>query len=97
MAEQVTSYKCPACEGPLRFDGATQKLKCDYCDGLYTVEEVEKWMAEKNAKAEAAREKEDARIDAANAEAASYGGEMETIPMSAPPAARHSIRIPPRR
>ncbi|MBR4530516.1 MAG: hypothetical protein IKO80_09605 [Lachnospiraceae bacterium] len=78
MAEQVTSYKCPACEGPLRFDGATQKLKCDYCDGLYTVEEVEKWMAEKNAKAEAAREKEDARIDAANAEAASYGGEMET-------------------
>ncbi|MCR5675852.1 MAG: hypothetical protein K6G16_09105 [Lachnospiraceae bacterium] len=78
MAEQVTSYKCPACEGPLRFDGKTQKLKCDYCDGLYTVEEVERLVAEKTAKAEVAREKEDARIDAANAEAASYGGEMET-------------------
>lgn len=78
MAEQVTAYKCPACEGPLRFDGKSQKLKCDYCDGLYTVEEVEKLMAEKTEKAEAAREKEDARIDAANAEAASYGGEMET-------------------
>lgn len=78
MAEQVTSYKCPACEGPLRFDGQTQKLRCDYCDGLYTVEEVEKMMAEKTAKAEAAREKEDARIDAANAEAQTYGGEMET-------------------
>ncbi|MBQ3790783.1 MAG: hypothetical protein II800_07605 [Lachnospiraceae bacterium] len=78
MAEQVTSYKCPACEGPLRFDGKTQKLKCDYCDGLYTVEEVEKLLAEKTAKAEAAREKEDARIEHANAEAAAYGGEMET-------------------
>ncbi|MCR5177786.1 MAG: hypothetical protein K6C95_02250 [Lachnospiraceae bacterium] len=78
MAEQVTAYKCPACGGPLRFDGKEQKLKCDFCDSMYTVEEVEKLTAEQQAKAEAAREKEDARIESANEQNAEFGGEMET-------------------
>ena len=51
MADQVTNYQCPACTGPLHFDGKTGKLKCDYCGSTYTVEEVEKLYAAKNASA----------------------------------------------
>ena len=31
MADKITNYQCPACTGPLRFDGKTQRLQCDYC------------------------------------------------------------------
>ncbi len=31
MAMQVTNYQCPACTGPLHFDGASGKLVCDFC------------------------------------------------------------------
>ena len=48
MAAQVTDYKCPACTGPLHFDGATGKMKCDYCDSVFTVEEMEESYAEAN-------------------------------------------------
>lgn len=54
MATQITNYQCPACTGPLRFDGQTGKLRCDYCESSFTVEEVEALFAEKNASAEAA-------------------------------------------
>lgn len=43
MADQLSNYKCPNCGGPLRFDPAEQKLKCDYCDSLFTQEEVEQF------------------------------------------------------
>ena len=56
MADQVTNYQCPACTGPLRFDGKTGKLKCDYCGSYFTVQEVEKLYAAKNASAEKAKE-----------------------------------------
>ena len=51
MANQVTNYKCPACTGPLRFDGATGKLQCDFCGSSYEVAEIEKLYAEKDAQA----------------------------------------------
>ena len=41
MAEQITNYQCPACTGPPRFDEQEGKLRCDYCDSCYTVQEVE--------------------------------------------------------
>ena len=31
MARGTTVYQCPACTGPLHFDGKLGKLKCDYC------------------------------------------------------------------
>lgn len=31
MAEMI-EYKCPCCGGAIRFDSASQKLKCPYCD-----------------------------------------------------------------
>ena len=48
MAEQVTNYQCPACTGPLHFDGASGKLLCDYCGSSYSVEDMEALYAEKD-------------------------------------------------
>ena len=56
MADRVTNYQCPACTGPLRFDAGTGKLKCDYCGSSFTVQEIEKLYADKNAAAEKAKE-----------------------------------------
>ena len=36
----VISYKCPNCDGDLRFDPAAQKYKCEYCFSLFSEEEL---------------------------------------------------------
>ena len=54
MAERVTTYQCPACTGPLHFDGKTGKLVCDYCGSSYSLDEVQAAYAGKNASAAAA-------------------------------------------
>ena len=54
MSTQITNYQCPACTGPLRYDGESGKLKCDYCESSFTIEEVEALFADKNEKAEMA-------------------------------------------
>jgi len=36
----LMDYKCPACGGALEFDPALQKMKCPYCDGVYTMEQL---------------------------------------------------------
>lgn len=51
MAEQINNYQCPACTGPLHFDGATGKLACEYCDSSFTVEEIEALYAKAEADA----------------------------------------------
>ncbi len=51
MASQVTNYQCPACGGAMHFDATSGKLKCDFCESYYSVEEVEEFMREKNEKA----------------------------------------------
>lgn len=38
---QETDRRCPACNGVLAFDPASQKLKCPYCDSLYSFAELE--------------------------------------------------------
>lgn len=52
MSTQITNYQCPACTGPLHYDAETEKLRCDYCDSCYTVQEIEALFAEQNAEAE---------------------------------------------
>ena len=47
MPAQITNFQCPACTGPLRFDGSTGKLKCDYCSSSFTVQEIEALYGEK--------------------------------------------------
>lgn len=69
MPNQVTNYKCPACTGPLHFDSDTGKLKCDYCDSIYTVEEIEALYAQKNASAVAASQAAEAEQSAADSDA----------------------------
>lgn len=37
----LQEYKCPRCGGAVEFDSALQKMKCQFCDSVYTVEELE--------------------------------------------------------
>ena len=41
MATQITNFQCPACTGPLQYDGSSGKLKCEYCGSLFSVQEIE--------------------------------------------------------
>ena len=61
MPAQVTNYQCPACTGPLHFVGASGKLQCDYCGSVYNIADIEALMAEKDAKASDAFQKENAK------------------------------------
>ena len=75
MAEKITVYQCPACTGPLSFDGKIGKLKCDYCGTTYTTQEIEALYADKNksaAAADAAAQKKADEAEAA-ATAAAFG------------------------
>ncbi len=56
MPSQVTNYKCPACTGPMHYAGDSGRLECEYCGSSYSVEEVEKLYADKDAAAAAAPE-----------------------------------------
>ncbi len=58
MAEKMTAYQCPACTGPLHFDGSTGKLKCDYCGSLYDTAEIEEMYKEAAETAAAAGQEE---------------------------------------
>ena len=56
MPTQVTNYQCPACTGPLHYDGASGKLVCDYCGSAYDVKDIEARYAKKQAAADTAAE-----------------------------------------
>lgn len=74
MAEKITAYQCPACTGPLHFDGKIGKLKCDYCSSTYTAEEVRAIYAEKNkTAAETDRKSQEKASAAAKNDAAAAG------------------------
>ena len=51
MTTQITNYQCPACTGPLHFDGGSGKLECEYCGSAFEVAEIEALYAEKEAAA----------------------------------------------
>ena len=70
MAEKITVYQCPACTGPLSFDGKIGKLKCEYCGSTYTTQEIEALYADKNKSAAAADAEAHKKADEAEAAAA---------------------------
>ena len=70
MAERTTVYQCPACTGPLHFDGKLGKLKCDYCGSAFTLQEAEDFYREKNKKAAEADKEAHKKADEAEAAAA---------------------------
>jgi len=51
MATEITNYQCPNCTGPMHFDGATGKLKCDFCESIFETAEIEAMYKEKEEKA----------------------------------------------
>lgn len=64
MATGMTTYQCPACTGPMHFEGASGKLVCDYCESTYEVAEIEALYAKKeqsSAEAQAEIEKQAAK------------------------------------
>ena len=63
MAEQISNYQCPACTGPLRFDGKTGRLQCDYCGSSFSVQEIEALYKEKDEAAAAASQQAQAKPD----------------------------------
>ena len=64
MPSQVTNYQCPDCMAPLRYDGASGMLKCDYCGKAHTPESIEQYYHHQ------LQEAEQAAVDAVAAEAA---------------------------
>ena len=51
MAEQsVLAYNCPECGGSMVFNPSKGKMQCEYCDSLFTREEVESTSLKKSRK-----------------------------------------------
>ena len=48
----VISFKCPNCDGELIFDPATQKYKCEYCNSIFTQEELDNMHREESTEKE---------------------------------------------
>ncbi len=81
MSIESVNYQCPACGGPLRYDGAEAKLVCDHCDSRFEVAEVEALYAGEQQKADA--EAEDARAQAAAAQDAARVADPDSAATSA--------------
>lgn len=43
----ILEYKCPCCGGAIRFDSATQKMKCPYCDTEFDVDTLRQFDEER--------------------------------------------------
>lgn len=59
MAE-ATVYPCPQCGATLALDPGTGKLVCEFCDGSYTIEEIEA-LVDQNSSSRKEANKEDAK------------------------------------
>ena len=55
MATEITNYQCPNCTGPMHFDGASGKLKCDFCESIFDTAEIEAMYKEKEEKSSAVK------------------------------------------
>ena len=64
MPAQVTNYKCPACPGPLHFEGTSGKMECDYCGSVFEVAEIEALYAQQNENAAQAQAQAQAQAEA---------------------------------
>lgn len=71
MAEQFTEYVCINCGGSIRFDAASGKMKCDFCDSMFDLEEVKAYYAQENQK--------NADQDGSKAAESSWGEELQSM------------------
>ena len=77
MASEITNYQCPACTAPLRFDGESGKLTCDFCGSTYEVSEIEKLYAEKDKAAADASEQAEKKAEQTAADLETAGWEVD--------------------
>ena len=68
MPSKMTNYQCPACTGPLHYDGASGKLLCDYCGSSFTVQEIQALYSDKLDQAEQAAVQQAAKEEQAAAQ-----------------------------
>lgn len=52
MANEITNYQCPSCTGPLHYGSESGVLECDYCGSRFSLEDIDRMFAEKNATAQ---------------------------------------------
>ena len=62
---EIKEYKCPNCDGVVKFDSASQKMKCPYCDTEFEIESLIEYQ-----KTIAAPEKDRINVDTSKASAA---------------------------
>lgn len=55
MADTSVSYKCPSCGGPLEYKPGLPKIKCDYCDTVFSAEQLADFFGQKEDMAAAAQ------------------------------------------
>ena len=76
MADTSVNYKCPSCSAPLAYTpGSGSKIKCEFCESEFTVDELEQYYAAKEASAAAAQKTKDAKIEKKEAELIEAGGQ----------------------
>ena len=71
MGIESVNYQCPACGGPLRYDGAKALLVCDHCDSEFAVADIEARYASKQ---QAAEEKAQKVTTSASSDASGLDG-----------------------
>ena len=71
MGIESVNYQCPACGGPLRYDGAKALLVCDHCDSEFAVADIEARYASKQ---QAAEEKAQKASASASSDASGLDG-----------------------
>ena len=77
----IISFKCPNCGGELIFDPATQKYKCEYCNSLFTQEELDAMKPMQGGEPDAvAQEQEGGERADETAAAEQTAGERESEP-----------------
>jgi DNA-directed RNA polymerase subunit RPC12/RpoP len=59
---EIKEYKCPNCNGAVKFDSESQKMKCPYCDAEFEIESLAEYQ-----KAMAEPEKDSIELDASGA------------------------------
>lgn len=72
------NYQCPACGGPLRYDGGKGRLVCDYCESEYEVAQIEQLYGTKQETAETRAQTASAETLAGGYVCSSCGAELLT-------------------
>lgn len=72
------NYQCPACGGPLHYDGAKGHLVCDHCDSEFEVAEIEQLYGKRQESAEAKAQTASAETLSGGYVCSSCGAELLT-------------------